>query len=119
MHVMPIREIANSRKKYCRLFSAILPQSGAAVDCGRLESPVLDCAGWHSPEALEIPANVSLPLLPPCGPERNSDETALRFLKARYFAIRFFATAGAVKEKAGAVRPRFTESSDRIRSLGD
>ena len=90
----------------------------ASVPDGRHAPVVLDCAGWHCSKALEIPASAALLRLPPCSPELNPVETVFQFLKSRHFANQIFETADAVKEKVGAVRSDFTNSPDRIRSLG-
>ena len=135
------RIVRDHRYGYCCLFSAICPAAGtaaghvcdrantvemsrhlldisAATPEGRHALVVLDGAGWHRSKALEVPANVSLLRLPPDGPELNPVETVLQTLKARHFANQVFATAGAVKERVGAVWQGFAGAPARIASVG-
>ncbi len=44
---------------------------------------VMDGAGWHNPKALEIPANVSILLLPPYSPELNPSELMWREMRQK------------------------------------
>ena len=90
----------------------------AKVPDGRHAQVVLDGAGWHRSKALEIPASAALLRLPPYSPELNPVETVFQFLKLRHFTNQVFDTADAVKEKVGAVWSDFTNSPDRIRTLG-
>lgn len=135
------RIVRDHRYGYCYLFSAICPAAGtaaghvcdrantvemnrhlldvsAATPQGRHALVVLDGAGWHRSKALEVPANVSLLRLPPYSPELNPVETVLQTLKARHFANQVFATAGAVKERVGAVWQGFAGAPARIASVG-
>ena len=135
------RVVKEHRYGYCYMFSCICPVAGrvvghvcdradtdemnrqlldvgAATAEGRYALVVLDGAGWHRSKALEIPSNVTLLRPPLYSPELNPTETVFQLLKAKHFANQMFESAGAVKDKAAAVRDEFTRDAGRIRSLG-
>ena len=70
---------------------------GRVVPQGRLALVVLDGGGRHRSKSLAILDNVSLPRLPPYGPELKPVETGFQFLKQGNFANQVFATAEEVK----------------------
>ena len=53
---------------------------------------VMDGAGWHSAKELEIPANVSILLLPPYSPELNPAELIWRQMRQRKLSNRLYPT---------------------------
>jgi len=53
---------------------------------------VLDGAGWHGSNALELPDNISLLSLPPYAPELNPVENIWAYLRANKLAISVFET---------------------------
>jgi transposase len=53
---------------------------------------VMDGAGWHDSKELEIPANVSILLLPPYSPELNPAELIWRQLRQRKLSNRLYPT---------------------------
>ncbi len=125
------------RYGYVCLFPAACPETGNAVghvcdkanteemnrhpqDVGR-ELPegkhavtALDGAGRHRSKDIEIPSNVSLLRLPPCGPELNPVETVFSVLKHRHFANRVFESAGHVRETVTQVQEDFTCETEEI-----
>ena len=54
---------------------------------------VLDQAGWHGANDLEVPANISLLPLPPRSPELNPVERLWLFLKERFLSHRLLDSA--------------------------
>lgn len=52
---------------------------------------VLDNAGWHTAQALVIPANLTLWHLPPYSPELNPAERIWQYLRSHYLSNRIFA----------------------------
>ena len=67
---------------------------------------------------LRSPGGAALRRLPPYSQELNPVETVFQFLKSCRFADKVFEATDAVKAKVGAVWSDFTESPDRIRTLG-
>jgi transposase len=53
---------------------------------------VLDGAGWHGSNALELPDNISFLALPPYAPELNPVENIWAYLRANKLAISVFET---------------------------
>ncbi len=57
---------------------------------------VLDQAGWHVAQALTIPGNVTLALLPPYSPELNPVERVWLYLRERHLSHRVLASYDAI-----------------------
>ncbi len=53
---------------------------------------LLDQAGWHIAEALAIPKNISLMLLPPRSPELNPTENVWQYMRQNWLSNRVFKT---------------------------
>jgi transposase len=70
---------------YLKDFAKQLPSNTHAL-------MVMDGAGWHSSKELEIPANVSILLLPPYSPELNPVELIWRYLRQRKLSNRLYPT---------------------------
>ena len=70
---------------YLKDFSKQLPSNVHAL-------MVMDGAGWHSSNDLEIPENVSFLLLPPYSPELNPTELIWRLLRQRKLSNRLYPT---------------------------
>ncbi len=80
--------------------------------------PRLPRRRWHRSRELEIPANVSLPRLPPCSPELNRVETPFPVLNHPEFATRMFESAadvGRPSKRCGRGSPARQERSCRSR----
>jgi hypothetical protein len=52
---------------------------------------LLDQAGWHLSDKLDIPANISLMPLPPKSPELNPVENIWQFIRGNWLSNRVFA----------------------------
>lgn len=100
---------------YLYVFTAVCPQTG---DAAGLISPhvntavmnaflaqfanelptdvhavmVLDQAGWHTAQALAVPANVTLVHLPPKSPQLNPAENLWHYLRSHYWSNRLYKT---------------------------
>jgi transposase len=61
---------------------------------------VLDRAGWHTAAALEIPAQVTLLLLPPKSPELNPAENLWHYLRSHFWSNRLYETWEDLKAAA-------------------
>jgi transposase len=51
---------------------------------------VLDRAGWHLSEALQVPENITLLHLPPYSPELNPAERLWAYLRSHYLSNRAY-----------------------------
>ena len=94
-----------------------LADISAAVSTGRHAVLVLDGAGWHRSNDLEIPANISLLRLPPYSPELNPMENVFAFLKGNFLANQVFSTVDDVRSAIANAWQRFLSDPDRIKSI--
>lgn len=78
---------------------------------------VLDGAGWHDDRAFDLPANLSLVVLPPYCPELNPVERIWLYLRERFLSLRVLADTDAIIEACCAAWNTLTAEPDRIRSL--
>ena len=88
-----------------------------AVPTGRHAVIVLDGAGWHRSNDLEIPANISLLRLPPYSPELNSMENVFAFLKGNFLSNQVFSLADDVRSAIANAWYSFVSDPDRIKSI--
>ncbi|MGB9067330.1 MAG: IS630 family transposase [Candidatus Acidiferrales bacterium] len=115
--------IRQTQYDYLYLFSAVCSETG---DAGGLVSPhvntdvmnafleqfsrelppdvhaamILDRAGWHTSEALKVPANVTLIHLPPKSPELNPTENLWHYLRSHHWSNRLYRTWEDLKTAA-------------------
>lgn len=59
---------------------------------------VMDQAGWHIADALQVPKNMQIEFLPPYSPELNPAEHLWDDLREKDFANRAFSAMSAVEE---------------------
>lgn len=105
--------VKQTEYEWCYLFGAVNPQTGEScalltptvntdymnehlrllseqVGPTRHVVLVLDGAGWHVAQALRVPANLTLLLLPPYSPELNPIERLWAYLKSHYLSNRVY-----------------------------
>jgi len=63
---------------------------------------VLDRAGWHTAGALQVPANVTLVLLPPKSPDLNPVVNLSHYLRSHHWSNRLYPTWVDLKQAAVA-----------------
>ena len=78
---------------------------------------VLDQAGWHGANALQVPPNITLVPLPPYSPELNPVERVWLHLKDRFLSHRLLNDYDAIVEAACAAWNRLLAEAGRITSL--
>lgn len=78
---------------------------------------VLDGAGWHVSQGLNVPENITLVPLPPYSPELNVMETGWLYLKSHYLANRIYANHDALMEAGCDAWNRFTQDRERVQSV--
>ena len=91
-------------------FAKPLPENKHAV-------MVLDQAGWHGANALEIPGNVTLVTLPPYSPELNPVERLWLCLRQCFLSLRVFENQDAVIDACCQAWNAVADDAERIRSL--
>ena len=86
---------------------------GARPPAGKFALVVQGGAGWHLSTDLEVPENVSPPLLPN-SPELHPIETLFSVLKHRRFANRVFESAEHVRQAVKEVWSGFVPNTKEI-----
>jgi transposase len=89
---------------------AVAPGSHAVV--------LLDQAGWHQSRSLEVPANITLLLLPAQAPELNPVENIWQFLRDNWLSNRVFTSYPDILDHCSAAWNRLTDQPWRIMSIG-
>jgi putative transposase len=78
---------------------------------------VLDRAGWHTSDDLEVPPNLTLVPLPAYSPELNPVEKVWQYLRDRQLSHRLFRDLGAGVDACCAAWHRLLAEPGRLRSL--
>ncbi len=91
------------------LSSQVPPRTHALV--------LIDNAGWHVSDELQVPANLTLVPLPPYSPELNAIERLWQYLRDRYLSGCVFRDAQAVIDACCRVWNALLAERGRIRSL--
>lgn len=79
---------------------------------------LLDRAGWHTTDKLDIPKNISLIFLPSRSPELNPVENIWQFLRANWLSNRVFETYDAIIDAACDAWKRLIAQPHTITSSG-
>ncbi len=78
---------------------------------------LLDNAGWHVAEELNVPDNMTLVALPPYSPELNSAENIWEYLRRNSWSGRLFESYEAIVEGICAGWKKLVSEVGRIRSI--
>ena len=78
---------------------------------------MLDHAGWHGPNALEIPSNVTLVTLPLYSPGLNAVERIWLYLRERFLSLRVFEDQHAIIDACCHAWNAVADDPERIKSL--
>ena len=78
---------------------------------------VLEQAGWHGAKALNVPANITPVLLPPCSPELNPVERIWLHRKAHFLSHRLLNDYDAIMDSACTAGNRLCIEIGRITTL--
>jgi transposase len=79
---------------------------------------LVDQAGWHVSRQLEVPANLTLLLLPPRSPELNPVENVWQFLRDNWLSNRIFTCEADIVDHCCAAWNELMAQPWRIMSLG-
>lgn len=135
------RQPADQRYENAYLFGAICPASGkgAALALPNADTQamqlhldeiarhvaegahavlLMDRAGWHTTDALNIPPNITPIFLPSRSPELNPVENAWQYLRANWLSNSFFETYDAIIEAACAAWNKLIAQPETITSIG-
>jgi len=94
-----------------------LQEISANVAPGAHAVLVLDGAGWHKPEALDVPDNITLLTLPPYSPELNPMENVWAYLRANKLAISVFDTLGDILDACCDTWNFFANNTEAVQSI--
>ena len=78
---------------------------------------IVDGAGWHKSNDLEIPDNMTLIILPPYSPELNPIERAWLYIRSHWLSNRVFRDITAVLDACEDAWKRFIADHERVRSV--
>jgi len=80
---------------------------------------LIDNAGWHVTDKIEVPKNLTLVNLPPYSPELNAIERVWQYLRDRYLSGCLFRDEAAIVEACCKAWNHLVQETGRIRSLAD
>jgi len=78
---------------------------------------LLDQAGWHMTDKLDIPNNITLMPLPPRAPELNPVENIWQFLRENWLSNRIFKSYDDILDHCCFAWNRLIDQPGRIRSI--
>ncbi len=79
---------------------------------------IVDQAGWHTTETLDIPANITLFPLPPRSPELNPVENIWQFIGENWLSNRIFSSYQQILDLCCEVWNKLVEQPWKIMSIG-
>jgi transposase len=79
---------------------------------------LLDRAGWHTTDKLEVPRNITLIFLPSRSPELNPVENIWQYMRANWLSNRVFDSYDAVIEAACEAWNKLIAQPQTIMSIG-
>lgn len=79
---------------------------------------LLDRAGWHTTDKLDVPKNMTLIFLPSRAPELNPVENIWQYLRANWLSNTVFETYDQIIEAACDAWHKLTAAPDVIKSIG-
>ena len=98
--------------------TAHLAEISAMVEPGKHAALLLDQAGWHLSDHVEVPANITLLPLPPKCPELNVMENVWQFIRDNWLSNRVFPDADAIVDLCCDAWNKLVDQPWRIMSIG-
>ena len=95
-----------------------LAEISQAVAPGAHAVLLMDQAGWHTSEKLDLPANISIVLLPPKSPELNPAENIWQFMRDNWLSNRVFESAEDIVDHCCSAWNNLVDQPWRIMSIG-
>ena len=95
-----------------------LAEISQAVAHGAHAVLLVDQAGWHTSDKLQLPANISIVLLPPKSPELNATENTWQFMRENWLSNRVFDSAEDIVDHCCAAWNKLVDQPWRIMSIG-
>ncbi len=79
---------------------------------------LMDRAGWHTTDKLNVPKNLTIVLLPSKSPELNPVENVWQYLRANWISNRVFDDYDAIVDVGCEAWNNFIDQPDKIKSIG-
>ncbi len=79
---------------------------------------LMDRAGWHSTDKLEVPKNLTIILLPSRSPELNPVENIWQYLRENWLSNSVFEDYGAIIEAGCKAWNKLIDQPETIMSIG-
>ena len=98
--------------------TAHLAEISGAVATDAHAVVLLDQAGWHTANALQIPDNITLMPLPPRSPELNPTENIWQFMRDNWLSNRVFRSYDDILDHCCAAWNRLLDQPWTIMSIG-
>jgi transposase len=135
------RLVHDQRTQSTYVFGAICPERGAGaavvlprcntaamqhhlneistqVTLGAHAIVICDQAGWHTTQALVMPRNITILLLPPRSPELNPAENIWQFIRQNWLSNRVFKTYDDIVSLSCEAWNKLIDQPWRIMSIG-
>jgi transposase len=97
----------------------LLQEIAGQVPQDRHAVVLIDNAGWHVTDKIQVPINLTLVNLPPYSPELNAIEQVWQYLRERYLSSCLFTDDAAILHACCDAWNRLLAETGRIRSLAD
>ena len=94
-----------------------LQEISSQVTPGAHALVIVDRAGWHTTDKLNVPDNITLLMLPPSSPELNPVEKVWQFLRDTYLSNRIFESYEDIVEACCKAWNRLIDERGRINSI--
>ena len=79
---------------------------------------VMDQAGWHTSDKLDVPANITILTLPSRSPELNPVENIWQYLRQNWLSNRVFEDYDAIIEAGCQAWNKLIDQPETIMSIG-
>ena len=108
--VLPFCNIAAMNRHLAEIAQAVAADAHAVL--------LMDQAGWHTSDKLDLPANISIVLLPPKWPELNPTENTWQFMRENWLSNRVFTSAEDIVDHCCHAWNKLVDQPWRIMSIG-
>lgn len=95
----------------------MLDELGRAVTPDAHAVVIMDRAGWHCANELDVPANLTPVFLPPYSPELNAIERLWLYLRERFLSHRLWPSYDDILAACSSAWTALRAETGRIRSL--
>jgi hypothetical protein len=108
--ILPFCNTTATNLQLAELSQAVATDAHAVV--------LMDQAGWHTSDKLNLPANISILLLPPKSPELNPTENTWQFLRDNWLSNRVFKSAEDIVDHCCDAWNKLVDQPWHIMSIG-